>query len=171
MANNTNAKDEFIQHIASRKVLAATITLGYPEYDDDEKEENYKSVLTTGYTGDEYTFFLKSINRAYDSGYGGQMLFGTIWYKDGTWSTRGEYDGSEWWEYHSCPIIPKEIRRIDKEREEKLTDIMSGHNTETELTTYSKIENKIMEWSISNKTAGSLTRDVFKILSEDDKIK
>jgi hypothetical protein len=44
----------------------------------------------------------------YYSGYGGQTLFGTIWYTDGTWSTRGEYDGSEWWDHKTRPDVPKQ---------------------------------------------------------------
>ena len=31
---------------------------------------------------------------------------GTIWYTDGTWSDREEYDGDEWWEHRVCPEIP-----------------------------------------------------------------
>lgn len=52
---------------------------------------------------DELEFLegLASIN--YDNGYGGQELFGTIVYKDGTWLERGEYDGSEWWECRQLP--------------------------------------------------------------------
>lgn len=52
---------------------------------------------------DELTFLnsLASIN--YDNGYGGQELFGTIVFKDGTWLERGEYDGSEWWEHRKLP--------------------------------------------------------------------
>ena len=53
--------------------------------------------------------FLDQIDFEYDNGFGCQELFGTIWYEDGTWSSRGEYDGSEWWEYNSCPKIPKEF--------------------------------------------------------------
>ena len=33
----------------------------------------------------------------YDSGFGTQELFGYIWYVDGSWSEREEYEGSEWW--------------------------------------------------------------------------
>ncbi len=166
----SNAKSEFITHVANRKVLCATITFGN-NFETDEEAHMQTRILTTGYTDDEYKQFLNSINEEYDSGYGGQELFGTIWFKDGTWSARGEYDGSEWWEYQECPIVPKDIRRIDKEREEKLVDIMSGYNTESELTIYSKIENKIVEWASSNKTAGALTRDILKLLSDDDKLK
>ena len=45
----------------------------------------------------------------YNNGHGGQLLFGYIWYNDGTWSSRGEYDGSEWWQYNECPDRDIEI--------------------------------------------------------------
>lgn len=53
--------------------------------------------------------FLRSLNFEYDNGYGGQELYGTIWYDDGSWSERGEYDGSEWWEHKKCPEYPVEL--------------------------------------------------------------
>jgi hypothetical protein len=60
----------------------------------------------------------------YYNGYGSQELFGIIWYVDGSWSERVEYDGSEWWGYRSCPKIPSNVRRIDKERDKKLNQII-----------------------------------------------
>ncbi len=36
-------------------------------------------------------------------GHGSQELNGYIWYTDGTWSNRGEYDGTEWRQYQSRP--------------------------------------------------------------------
>jgi hypothetical protein len=41
----------------------------------------------------------------YDSGYGVQHLTGTVLLNNGTWLTRDEYDGSEWWELHKVPTI------------------------------------------------------------------
>lgn len=46
---------------------------------------------------------ISNLNIEYDDGFGGQELFGIVRFKDGTWFTRGEYDGSEWWEYHAVP--------------------------------------------------------------------
>ena len=68
---------------------------------------------------------LIDINKDYDAGYGSQELYGTIWYKDGTWSTRGEYDGSEWWDYHCVPEIPVKLNRIDKVRDIKIDKILN----------------------------------------------
>ena len=39
----------------------------------------------------------------YDNGYGGQELFGRILTNKNSWLERGEYDGSEWWEYRTIP--------------------------------------------------------------------
>lgn len=70
------------------------------DYDDDRCIIELRSNRTQQ---DEQSFLetLASIN--YDNGYGGQELFGTIVFKDGTWLERGEYDGSEWWEHRKLP--------------------------------------------------------------------
>jgi len=105
--------------------LCAYIRFGEELDNDNELNKMDIHTLTTGNTKEDLDNFLNGIDKDYDSGYGGQELFGTIWYKDGTWSTRGEYDGSEWWENHSCPKIPKELVRLDKERAEKLNTIIN----------------------------------------------
>jgi hypothetical protein len=108
-----NAKEEFLRHTNSTKVKCVLI-----EHVED------KFILTTGYDNHDLEKFLDKIDFEYDSGYGLQNLFGTIWYEDGTWSSRGEYDGSEWWEHNYCPEIPKELIRIDKERDLKINMIL-----------------------------------------------
>ena len=51
--------------------------------------------------------FLKLADVNYDSGYGGQeiaqdlLVVGEDW-----WLERGEYDGSEWWEFKTVPTKP-----------------------------------------------------------------
>ncbi len=99
-----NAKKEFLRHIKERKVLCASISYkDCWDHESDFKDFN----LIVNHTEEQYNAFIESLDFEYDAGYGGQELFGTIWYKDGTWSDRGEYDGSEWWNYHECPIVPK----------------------------------------------------------------
>lgn len=39
----------------------------------------------------------------YDDGFGGQELFGRILTNKNSWLERGEYDGSEWWDYRTIP--------------------------------------------------------------------
>ena len=53
--------------------------------------------------------FFDELDFVYDKGYGSQQLFGTVWFQDGTWATRGEYDGSEWWDHHTEPEIPEDL--------------------------------------------------------------
>ena len=89
-----NAKEEFLDHIKGMGVLAARITT---------KQDQY--VLQQGYSKKDYQKFLTSLNFSYNDGFGSQFLDGIIWYNDGTWSDRGEYGGSEWWEYRKCPSM------------------------------------------------------------------
>jgi hypothetical protein len=100
-----NAKEEFLGHIRDRKVLCADMS--HQDCWHNEPSSEFK--LPVSYTQEQYDEFVNSLDFEYDKGYGGQELFGTIWYKDGTWSDRGEYDGSEWWNYQSCPGIPQNL--------------------------------------------------------------
>ena len=100
-----NAKEEFIEHTKDKQVKCASISHDYGWKIDNKS----KHILKCNYTQEEYNHFIKTLYFDYDHGYGGQEMFGTIWYNDGTWSDRGEYDGSEWWQYQSCPSIPKKL--------------------------------------------------------------
>ena len=97
--NDTNARQEFIDAVKNyAKIKCAVI---YTEKQD-------AKILKVGYSAKEYDEFLDKLDFEYDSGYGGQNLFGHIWLEDNTWLSRGEYDGSEWWEYNAVPEIPTE---------------------------------------------------------------
>jgi hypothetical protein len=103
----TNAKKELERLLEGKaKVKCAEIT---KSYQCNNEEPCQKFTLKVNHTDDEFQSFLKSLNFDYDSGYGRQELFGTVWLEDGTWCTRGEYDGSEWWEHNKLPEIPTEL--------------------------------------------------------------
>jgi hypothetical protein len=100
-----NAKEEFLSLVKDKVVLCATIS-----YENCwEREICSEHNLPVSYTEEQYNTFVKSLDFEYDNGYGGQELFGTVWFKDGIWADRGEYDGSEWWQNHVCPIVPKSL--------------------------------------------------------------
>ena len=104
-----NCRQEFVDHVAEKSVLCAFVDkrTGY----DDQGEQTYDChSLPMFYDDSVYKTFLKSLDFEYDDGYGGQEVYGTIWYTDGTWSERGEYDGSEWWSFQSCPAIPDSLK-------------------------------------------------------------
>lgn len=105
-----NAREEFLELAVNeentRSVLCAKIS-HQATYDWDEEKA---FVLKANHTLPEYLDFLQSLDFDYDCGFGSQELFGTVWFTDGTWATRGEYDGSEWWQVHECPEIPEELR-------------------------------------------------------------
>ena len=102
-----NCKNEFLEAVKGKDILCALIDYNKDYWDEDAKKN---SVLKVGFTETDFNLFLESLNYDYNDGYGGQEVFGTIWYKDGTWSERGEYDGSEWWEYKTCPVVPDNLR-------------------------------------------------------------
>jgi len=101
-----NAKQEFLGHTEGKDILCAELSNNDDYYRDDRE----RIVLPVGYTATMLDSFLALLDIEYDAGYGGQRLYGTIWYKDGTWSDRGEYDGSEWWVYQKAPDLPDSVK-------------------------------------------------------------
>ena len=92
-----NAKEEFVSDVLTR----GTIECAELEFGDKTL------VLKCNYTPEELELFLNQLDFSYDEDYGGQYLDGTVWMvDDGAWFTRGEYDGSEWWEFNIRPAIP-----------------------------------------------------------------
>ena len=107
MSYNLNARDELLQILKEHNLIIKCAKINYGEqWDDEEKVPEY--ILKVGYNKEDYNKFLNELNFDYDSGFGGQRLFGKIWLTNNTWLSRGEYDGSEWWEYNILPEIPKE---------------------------------------------------------------
>ena len=103
-----NALHELISHLEFTNKELLCIHIRYvPDWSKNSHQNFY---LPTNYTSEQNTKFREDLSFEYDKGYGTQHLFGTIWYKDGTWSDRGGYDGSEWWQYQSCPEIPPELQ-------------------------------------------------------------
>ncbi len=115
-----NAKTELLYHLKSLEkirgslipIKCATIDAGTYHWYNEEYTKDKKSIdLKEGYTQEEYEEFLNKLDFEYDNGYGGQELYGTVWLmEEGSWYERGEYDGSEWWEYKRCPSIPNELK-------------------------------------------------------------
>lgn len=100
-----NAKQELIRAIAENKVKCVSIVFG----DSCQDEDNTHIILKVEHSEEDYNNFLSKLDFDYDNGYGGQNLFGTIWLTNNTWLSRGEYDGSEWWNHHVIPEIAKEL--------------------------------------------------------------
>ncbi len=93
-----NAKEELLDILETNKIKCVKITYGNQEIN-----------LKVDYKEEELSKFLSLLDFNYDDGYGGQMLYGLVWLEDGTWLSRGEYDGSEWWVHNIVPPIPSEL--------------------------------------------------------------
>lgn len=70
-----------------------------------------------GCTWEEFT---ELADFEYDNGFGGQEIASDlkIFFKDGTYMWRGEYDGSEWWNYCRPYNLPKEYKKIESLKKE-----------------------------------------------------
>jgi hypothetical protein len=131
----TNAKSELLSRTHPKGILCAEIYLTPSYYDDEGKKNHLKNgycidnkeiFLKTPHTEEELNQFIEELDFNYDSGYGSQELDGIVWLKNGTWLTRGEYDGSEWWELHSLPDIPEELKNKQLERELNIDKIIKN---------------------------------------------
>jgi len=104
----SNAKTELLKVLINKpEVKCAKITQGEKWWDEEDEIEEY--ILKIGHTKEEYNDFLEKLDFEYSSDYGGQNLFGILWFKDGTWLDRGEYEGSEWWQHQTCPDITDDL--------------------------------------------------------------
>ena len=99
-----NCRDELAEHVrkVNREVLCAIV------YNQDQI-----ATLPKGYDFLDVFDFCNALNFDYDNDYGSQEIFGTIWYIDGTWSDRREYNGYEWWEHQECPTIPEILLPVE----------------------------------------------------------
>lgn len=123
-----NAKEEFIEHVAGLRVLCTEVK--WSRYEDENNLDRKSRIKYTkpkdyhiqhgflkkhftmrvNYSDEDYQNFIDSLDFTYNNDYGTQEISGKIWYTDGTWSERREYDGSEWWEYFKLPEIPENLR-------------------------------------------------------------
>lgn len=102
-----NAKTEFLYLVKDKEVECATILYHVEGDEVFGKETIHRSFkLMKDYTSEEYEQFVNSLDFEYDSGFGLQELFGMVWFKNGAWAERSEYDGSEWWTTRSRPVVP-----------------------------------------------------------------
>ena len=99
-----NARKELEEILQVKAPVKCAVISNGRSYDDEQKN----IVLKVIHNDFDYENFLNELDFDYDDGYGGQELYGTVWLSDGTWLSRGEYDGSEWWEHNVIPTIPVE---------------------------------------------------------------
>ena len=101
-----NAKQEFLDLTTRLGLAVEAVSIKMDGFDMYTEEPQWtKIILKQNYNAVEYREFISRLEFTYNDGFGGQELFGTIWFKDGSWATRAEYDGSEWWEHQTRPEI------------------------------------------------------------------
>lgn len=101
-----NLLNETKKAINGRSIKWAKLVIDGFALTNDFDAEGETIVLKSGYGVADIAEFYDELDFDYDNGFGTQVVDGTIVFTDGTWLTRGEYDGSEWWENHVCPQEP-----------------------------------------------------------------
>lgn len=111
----TNAREEFLEDFAKEiltgEILCAKIRLSRINYETEPSQEEGRTIiLRKNFSKKDWEDFLSQLDFEYDSGFGIQQLFGTVWGVNNWWAIRGEYDGSEWWNKVSYPVFPPELQ-------------------------------------------------------------
>lgn len=108
-----NAVEELLIEVKNPSDIKC-LWIGHEECYDENRDTSYRHIfnLKIGWTEQDWNKLLNDLDFEYDDGYGGQELFGIVWFNDGSWLERGEYDGSEWWVYRTTPLIPQNLNQI-----------------------------------------------------------
>lgn len=100
MSRERNAKDELLE-ILDECDLSITDVIAF-KFLKCNKTTFKNELIAKGISlSDE----LDKLDFCYNAGYGSQELWGIVLFRNNTWLSRGEYDGSEWWEYNVAPTI------------------------------------------------------------------
>lgn len=105
-----NAKQELLDTMGLNITNLRCATITHSPFDWDNEMPSKKIVLKEGYTQADLDEFISKLDFEYDGGYGSQELFGMVWFNNGYWMDRYEYDGSERWDWHKYPSIPEELK-------------------------------------------------------------
>lgn len=98
-----NALEELYDKLIEIKKRYNDIQCAYVYFEDYENKVEMCS-LPENYTEEELAGFQNYLNIEYNSGFGSQVLFGEVFFKDGSWLERSEDDGIEWWTHRKCEI-------------------------------------------------------------------
>ena len=112
-----NAAEELLQELSDFSKEVSDIKclwIGHEESYDDNDEKLYEQTfnLKIGWTEQDWQRLMYDLDFEYHDGYGCQYLFGIVWFNDGSWLERYEYDGSEGWAYKRTPKIPDNLNQI-----------------------------------------------------------
>ena len=107
-----NAKQELINflYVCSKDFAAEKVTCGKVSHYDYQSGQFSEVVLKVGHTPEQFDEFMNKMDFKYDNGFGNQEVCGTIWFENGSWAEREDYDGSEWWVHVVKPEIPEDCK-------------------------------------------------------------
>jgi hypothetical protein len=111
MSDILNAKTELQDLIKSvhetynAEPIAVDISIR-PDYTD---SNNINVVFILDQEHKSLDELISPLDYNYDCSYGHQYVHGMVWFTNGIWASRSEYDGSEYWtikKYPNLPVVP-----------------------------------------------------------------
>lgn len=112
---------EYIDEGIKRFVAAAgtsPLVCAEIEYTADVCSGSQTFFLRKGHTPQDLVCFYDSLHIEYNCGAGMQHVEGTLWFADGSWAERSEYDGQEWWEWRTRPKTPPQCEFVNAMEDE-----------------------------------------------------
>lgn len=117
--NNENSKTELLETLTNIANLRCAViakicdVIPYSSLKETDYRKRFSKTieLKENYSEEDLSNFLNNLDFDYDSGYGQQELYGTIWLTDSSWLSREEYDGSEWWQHRFLPPVPLYLQK------------------------------------------------------------
>ena len=114
-----NARTELLEDLTNlAKIRCAIIAkicdvIPYSSLEETDYRKRFSKVIELKENSSEEDLlkFLNDLDFEYDSGYGQQELHGTVWLTDGSWLSREECDGSEWWQHRFLPSVPLYLQK------------------------------------------------------------
>lgn len=101
-----NVKIELEKVLDYRNLTIHSAQLRMHKHNDGNTTKQCEIFLYTDHTAEELKEFWKTLEAMeYNPGYGDQELFGFVLCDKSTWLSRGEYDGSEWWDVQVRPVM------------------------------------------------------------------
>jgi hypothetical protein len=104
-----NAKEELLVAYSYYFMCGTEIKCAHIEHKDYDNDKKKVVILPVDHSSKDLEKFFNELDFEYYDSYGLQELSGTVWLKDGTWFSREEYDGDEWWRHNKIPEIPEEL--------------------------------------------------------------
>ena len=105
----TNAKEELLEFLMGckkrieGKIIGITILYTKPNHFNGNIVDTYH--VFNYHQNDDLNEYLNLLDFEYEGRWDELTIAGTIWFSDGNYAHREDFDGQEWWHLHQAPMM------------------------------------------------------------------